>query len=241
MENQEELKEMVKRQVPFVAMGGSICSYCIIEKSKNIIGLEMPDILTLPDHEKLREMLDEEKADELAVECLSTIAKKVDLDDDNLTYCKISQLENQRTYGSLFVGILLQKIRPDETLTQLKERVVENYHKMGLLDDISEDSEEIKLNADNVAILDDIFFFYTEKEDEDDMDDFDEGSDAGYETGSAIEHFLAKLAIYRCLKNRKYKEIDTFLEDFDAAMENFKADDNFLNKWTKKYQDEIKD
>jgi hypothetical protein len=244
VENQGQ-EELVKRQVPLTAMGGAVCSYCIIEKSKNIIGLEMPDILTLPEHDKMVDLLEDHQADELAFKCIETIAKKVGLDEENLTYCRLSSLENQKTFGSLFIGLMVQKMKPDENLSQFRDRIIENYQKMGLIDvefDSIADPENPSLSRDaQIGLFSDIFFFYSEKQHEDDRDDFDEGSDAGFETGCTMEHFLAKLAIYRCLKNRKIKEIDTFLEDFDSAMENFKVDNGFLAKWTKKYNQEIKD
>lgn len=241
-------KQMVKRQIPFTAMGGSICSYCIIEKSKNIIGLEMPDILTLPEHDEMREILEDHQADELAFACIKTIAEKIGLNDDEITFCRLSSLENQKSFGSIFVGLLIQKMKPDENMAKFRSRIIENFQKMGLIGaeldgsvNTWENEDKPLNNSTDIVLFEDIYFFYTEKEHDDDLDDYDEGNEDGFENGSTVEHFLARLAIYRCLKNRKIKEMDAFLEDFDAAMENFKADSNFLKRWTKKYKEDIEE
>jgi hypothetical protein len=84
-------------------------------------------------------------------------------------------------------------------------------------------------------------FFFTEKQDEEDYDDYDEGSADGFQEGTTLEHTLAKIAIYRILKTKKIKEIEMLLEDFDSTMGNLKDDMSFLKRWTKKYNEEIPD
>lgn len=234
-------QDMVKRVIPFAAVGGLVCSYCIIEKSKNLVGLELPDILTLPNHDEMLSMMEVEQADDLAFSCLEAIVKKNGIKENEATFCRASNLQNNNSPGSIFIGLLIKHIALDETMSEFRTRVKDLYEKLGMSEADIETIERNQENVKELTFVEDLFFFYTNREDETDTDDFDSGIDAGYEEGALLERILARIAIYRILKNKKARDIDLFLEDFNSILENLKSDNKFLQKWTKKYEEEIED
>jgi len=228
------VNQLTKRQTPLTAIGTFVCCHCIIESAKNIIGLDFPEILQLETHGEK----DDEEYTEVAIKCLSQIVVNNKL-ETSLFVIDSRVLLNHNLPGTLFIGSKIESMGEDETKKQFIERIKNELISLDLMknkvdEDMTDDDNEHYNNMFDINLLSDIIVVFTEKENEDDVDDLDIGFEEGMMEGIENQYYLIQVALYKMSKKKKIKDLDYILEEIHNTIKGMDSADFKL--WSNNYK-----
>lgn len=230
----DENKKLIKRYTPVVGVGSFICSSCIIDDAKNIIGIENPEILEVKTHEE-----DNEEINDIAFGALIKIINQKNL-GVNFFIVNADNLQENKNPGVLFLGVTLSEMKAEETKAEFFERVRQMFITLGITKDKSEEeTEDNHHETYPVNYLIDVCINYTEQEHEDDIDDHEIGFDEGFGEGIDEYYFRTQVALYKMYKNKKLKNLYSFLDDLHNTLHGMDGDEfkryvKAFNKYIKK-------
>ncbi len=232
-----ENAKLIKRYTPVVGVGAFICTGCIIDSAKNIIGVENPDILGIPAHNN-----DSEELTDIAFGCLIKIIE-ASKPTTKFFIVNPENLQENKAEGVLFLGVLLSDMKDEETRTEFFERVKHELMNLGLMKNkLDEDmtEEEIQHHEDffKIDYLVDVCINFTEQANEDEMDDLDIGFDEGFDAGSDEYHYRMQVALYKMYKGKKVRNLYKFLDDLHNTL--FGLDEDEFKRYSKAFQKYIK-
>lgn len=196
-----------------------ICSDCIIERAKEVIGFKYPELIQMQTHSESEEDADENEIfmrDQLAHFCLKEM-----MGDDpvykNLTHGMTYTFEELNLgAGFIFLGANYSEMMPEETLADFRARTFEAISKLGVAIQSYKGSapEETFEASDHVTFnkLVDVIHYFVSPHGSEDKDDFDRGEASGKETGFISGALLTRVAMSK-LVTKKAVNIDCPLED----------------------------
>ncbi len=227
-------KKLTKRYAPFNAIGSFVCSHCVIESAKNIIGMDFPEIFQVETHKNATD----ETINALAMKCIMNIIAKNKL--GNSLFGIDGKLFMTNNYpGTLFVGANIESIGDNETKIEFFERIKTEIVSLELLktkvdDDMTEDDVQHYNEMFEVKLLSDIVVMYTKKESEEDVDDMDIGYETGMFDGVEENYHLIRVALYKMAKKRKIKNLDYILDEIQNTIGGM--DEHDLKVWSKNFK-----
>ena len=226
--------QLTKRYRPFHAIGSFMCSHCIIESAKNIIGMEFPEILQMTTHKEGND----EFISELAIKCMIKIIVKKELSNSLFPIDGKLFLVNNFP-GTVFIGASTETIADDETKSDFFERIKKEIMSLELMkdkvdDDMSEEDHQHYGELFDIKLLSDIVVLFTKKEDENDVDDIDIGYEEGMNAGMERNYILIQIALYKMFKKKKLKDLDFILDEINNTIGGMSESD--LKVWTKNFK-----
>lgn len=239
--------ELVKRYIPVAGIGTFLCVHCIVEAAKSFVLDEFPEIMQIETHLEDEEYDDVNEMTQLAMRCMLILAKKF-LPSDNIMFIDAGQLINNKHPGAIFIGRNYEDMDFQETKINFIERTKkdlmnfqvfnnnnENENKDNLTKETPEDIAEHEHELDQLEIgpLVDVCITFSEKEDEDDMDDYDHGREAGIEEGIDANYERVQVALYKMFKNKKIKNLDFLIDEIHDTICGMNGDD--FEIWQKNY------
>lgn len=238
METQPE-ENLVKRYSPIHMFGTSICSDCLIESAKNMIGLENPEILQIETHSKTEEY-DLEERDNIALKCLKQIMEKNKI---NLSVLLPSDMMFNYSHGSIFFGRNVSEIEKNQTIENFAEKISSEIKSLNLFKEAKEkimedvDDEHEVVDEINIIGLQDIMIFYDKRKHAEDVDDEDIGMENGFNFGMENGFLLAKVALYKMHKKKILpKNFDEMIEILDGMKMNLHVNSEEFKIWVEKFK-----
>lgn len=229
--------KLVKRYTPIVGVGSFICTGCIIDSAKNIIGIENPEILQINTHE--------DESEEMVGQAFACLVKIIEAKKPLVKMFIVDpqHLQENKAEGVLFLGVTLSEMKEDETRANFFERVKQEFMSLGLMKDkVDEDmTEEDNLHYQEsftVNYLTDVCVNYTEQTNKDDIDDHEIGYDEGRSDGIDEHYYMIQLALYKMFKGKKIKSLSVFLDELHNTIEGM--DSNDMTRYGKAYQKWLK-
>lgn len=224
--SEQDIKNLVRRQMPVFAAGLYVKSKDIIESAKDILVSTRPELLQLD----LSKEVDIGYWDELATECIDEIIKNLKLEDE-IAAIDTSNLEMSFNPDYIFIGTGMIHIRPDETQSQFFSRILEAIKSTGIkleVRPLDKDEEPPELEHGlavgkvEMGIIADIRTYYTEPEFAGEIDEIDESYNQGFidgvKQGVSETYDAVMVSLYKINSRKKFtKNFYVFLDELKGT------------------------
>ncbi len=174
--NFKMIKDVTKRYLPVHGIGTFICANCIVESSKNFILDEFPEVIGIETHKEEANENTPYMAD-IALKCLIFMAKKFP-PTVNMFFLDAEDLLNNSTPGTIFIGCSFDDMNNEESKPEFFQRVKNEILAMNIMrdkqdEDMDDEEKEHYKEMLEIGTLMDTYVAFSEKEDENDVDDHD--------------------------------------------------------------------
>lgn len=234
----EKTHDSVKRYEPIHGVGTFVCSDCVVDTCKNYVLEDFPEITQINTHDESE--INESEMNQVALKSLIILIKKFP-PKLPLFILDAMHLLNNSSPSSLFIGTTFDSMELDETKKDFFERIGNDLINLNLFNEEEKNRDNLsKEELGNhkhidleIEVLNDVYTIFTEKQNENDVDDLDIGFDEGLEAGMKSHYSQVLVALYKMYKKKKIKDLDNFIDELKNTICGMSSEE--FDIWEKKF------